>query len=300
MTIYAEKCIIDTTENERFGRLSDSGVGYCFKSLRINLNCFGSLQAFARRITAVMKNGKATETITALRLPYVVCHMTASVDGKVTGDFLFRSECESATEIYYEINRQYKKDGYNGFICGRTTMEESFARGWYPELSEYAPVTDKADHIPEVLSGFYAIAFDPKGKLGWRNDRIIDPDGDPGYDKAQIVEVLTEQADKRYLSYLRQMRIPYIIAGESTIDVAAALNVLCEKLGAEKLLLEGGSTINGYFLRANCVDELSLVLSPVIAGETSKPLFADAVLTDFTLTKIKKHKDGVLRLIYKR
>ena len=68
--------------------------------------------------------------------PYIVCHMVTSIDGKVTGDFLSRPECESATEIYYEMNREYKAQGSGGFICGRVTMEGSFTGGWYPDLSE--------------------------------------------------------------------------------------------------------------------------------------------------------------------
>lgn len=52
--------------------------------------------------------------------PYIICHMVTSIDGKVTGDFLSRPECEKATEIYYKINRNYKADG---FICGRETMQ---------------------------------------------------------------------------------------------------------------------------------------------------------------------------------
>lgn len=40
--------------------------------------------------------------------PYIICHMVTSLDGKVTGDFLFKPECEGATEIYYDINRKLK------------------------------------------------------------------------------------------------------------------------------------------------------------------------------------------------
>ncbi|MBQ4572286.1 MAG: hypothetical protein IJA80_03295 [Clostridia bacterium] len=54
--------------------------------------------------------------------PYIICHMVTSLDGKVTGDFLFSPECEDATEIYYDINRKLK---CNGFICGRVTMEKA-------------------------------------------------------------------------------------------------------------------------------------------------------------------------------
>ena len=54
--------------------------------------------------------------------PHIVCHMVMSIDGKVTGDFLYRPECEKATDIYYEINRNYKAEG---FICGRLLWKEA-------------------------------------------------------------------------------------------------------------------------------------------------------------------------------
>ena len=78
--------------------------------------------------------------------PYIVCHMVTSIDGKVTGEFLNRPECGAATEIYYEMNREYKEQGSGGFICGRVTMEGSFTGGWYPDLSEYKPVARECGH----------------------------------------------------------------------------------------------------------------------------------------------------------
>ncbi len=226
--------------------------------------------------------------------PYIICHMVMSIDGKVTGDYLFRPECEQATEIYYDINRKLRS---NGFICGRVTMEGSFTNGWYPDLADYAPVTDKNDYIPDGLAGFYAVAFDPKGKLGWKEDRIVDED--PGYGGAQIIEVLTEQVDPRYLGYLQTKRIPYIFAGENVIDVAIALSKLKSLFGAETLLLEGGSVVNGYFARADMVDELSLVVAPAIADATSKPLFTDGGLSDYKLKEIKQY-ENVVWMRYRR
>lgn len=223
--------------------------------------------------------------------------MVTSIDGKVTGDFLSSPECAKATEVYYELNRSIKS---NGFICGRITMEGSFTGGWYPDLSKYEPVRHdldiKMDFIVDDLSGFYAVAFDPKGKLGWKSNRIIDPDGDPGYDNAQIIEVLTEQADPRYLGYLEEMEIPYIFAGEDEIDVDFALFKLKNIIGAEALLLEGGSIINGSFLRADAIDELSLVTAPVAAGE-GKPLFDKSEFSAFSLAEIKQY-DGAVWMKY--
>lgn len=233
--------------------------------------------------------------------PYIICHMVTSIDGKVTGEFLSSPACEKATEIYYDINRETKS---NGFICGRVTMESSFTGGYYPDLSKYKPV--KPDPVrmdfmldEEYMSGFYAVAFDTNGKLGWKSNRIIDPDGDPGYDGAQIIEVLSENVDERYLGYLEEMEIPYIFAGEDKIDVEFALFKLKNIIGIDTLLLEGGSIINGAFQRANAIDELSLVVAPVIADKDDKPLFMGGTVADFTLTKTET-KDGAVILNYKR
>ena len=232
--------------------------------------------------------------------PYIICHMVASLDGKVTGDFLFRPECAAATDIYYRINREKKADG---FICGRVTMQESFTGGWYPDLGQYPAVRHdmdiKMDFIVDDLSGFYAIAFDPHGKLGWQSNRIVDPDGDVGYDGAQIIEVLSEDVDARYLGYLEAMEIPYIFAGETAIDVELALYKLCHIIGCKTLLLEGGSIINGAFERAGVIDEISLVVSPTVADRQSKPLFWDADISQFQLTKADC-ENGNLILEYKR
>ena len=226
-----------------------------------------------------------------MKRPYIICHMTTSIDGKVTGDFLSRPECEKATDIYYELNREYNKNGANGFICGRVTMESSFTGGWYPDLSGYEPVEDKNDFISDNLSGFYAISFDPKGKLGWKSNKIIDED--PGYGNAQIIEVLTEQVDGRYLAYLREMDIPYIFAGETEIDVIIALEKLKTFMGINSILLEGGSVVNGYFQRADVIDELSLVVAPIIADADDKPLFMNSAVSNFELKEIKRYDDVI-------
>ena len=228
--------------------------------------------------------------------PYIICHMMTSIDGKVTGDFLFQNECAEATDIYYRINGERKADG---FICGCVTMEGSFMGGWYPDLSQYKPVDKKTDFLVKNLSGFYAIAFDTHGKLGWKSNKIIDPDGDPGYDGARIIEVLSEDVDERYLGYLEAMEIPYIFAGETAIDVELALFKLKNIIGCETLLLEGGSILGGAFERAGVVDELSLVVAPVIAGKDSKPLFTDSDIAGFELVKAE-NENGNMVLNYKR
>lgn len=233
--------------------------------------------------------------------PYIICHMLTSIDGKVTGDFLSNPICSRATDLYYQLNRAYKADGY---ACGRVTMQGSFCGEDYPDLSKYKPVHHdldlKMDFIVDDLTGFYAVAFDPHGKLGWKSNRITDPDGDVGYDNAQIIEVLTEQVDERYLGYLEEMEIPYIFAGESEIDVELALFKLKNIIGIETLLLEGGSILDGAFAEVDVIDEISLVVCPVVADTEDKPLFMKSKMSEYTLAEVKQCDGNIVRLNYKK
>ena len=226
--------------------------------------------------------------------PYTICHMVTSLDGKVTGKFLYNPKCVKATEAYYQMHRDFKADAY---ACGRITMEGSFTGGWYPDLNAFTPLHNPMDYMVDEVSGFYAVAFDPHGRLGWRGTKIIDEDA--GYDGAQIIEVLTHQVDPRYLRYLQMEGIPYIFAGETEIDIDVALHKLKAYFGINTLLLEGGSILDGAFQRAGIIDELSLITAPIVAEATDKPLFHGSRMEHYRLAEVK-NLDGAAWMHYKR
>mgnify|MGYP003290364475 CR=1 FL=1 len=95
------------------------------------------------------------------------------------------------------------------------------------------------------------------------------------------------------------MEIPYIFAGETEIDVKIALEKLKSLVDINYILLEGGSIVNGYFQRAGVIDELSLVVAPIIADTDDKPLFMNSAVSDFELKEIKRY-DDVIWMKYKR
>ena len=78
-----------------------------------------------------------------------------------------------------------------------------------------------------------------------------------------------------------------------------ALFKLKNIIGCEKLMLEGGSVVNGYFERADLIDELSLVVAPCIGGKAGKPLFADSTPLDFELVGAE-NVNGNMVMRYKR
>ena len=95
------------------------------------------------------------------------------------------------------------------------------------------------------------------------------------------------------------MDIPYIFAGETEIDIKVALGKLKTLIGINSILLEGGSIVNGYFQRAGVIDELSLVVAPIIADAEDKPLFMNSTVSDYELEEIKKY-DDVVWINYKK
>lgn len=226
--------------------------------------------------------------------PYVICHMTVSIDGKVTGTFLEREECAPAIEEYYRLNREIPAEA---FACGRVTMEESFTGGWYPELSRFSEVQmDREDFIADQDAARYAVAFDRHGRLGWKTATI--EDDDPGYGGAHIVEVLCESVEDAYLAYLRSIGVSYLFAGTDEMDLETALEKLWSHFFINDLLLEGGSEINGAFERAGLIDELSLVQTSVIADAEAKPLFEKSNQGDYLLKEAKVVSESVLDLRY--
>ncbi len=227
--------------------------------------------------------------------PYVICHMVMSIDGKVTGDFLYSKNGTEAGEAYYDINRRLKGDA---FACGRVTMESSFTNGFRPDLREFEQMTvPDGDHVA-MQHDYYAVSFDSYGKTGWTDSKIHD--NDPGYDDCHIIEVLTEKTPAAVLAYYRSIGVSYIFAGEEQIDISLALNKLYKIFVIKKLLLEGGSIINGAFQRAGAIDELSLVTAPMIADRNDKPLFTGTDKCGFELYGAEMLTNGCVWLRYRK
>jgi len=227
--------------------------------------------------------------------PLVICHMVTSIDGKVTGNFLASPTGLQACDVYYTINRELKGDA---FACGRVTMESSFTGGYKPELSEFAGADIPCEDYIAQKHRSYAVSFDRHGAVGWQTGILHDED--PGYDDCHIIEVLSEDTPAETPAYYRKIGVSYIFAGKDDIDIQLALQKLYALFDIKVLLLEGGSIINGAFLRADAVDHISQVIAPVIADRDDKPLFSDAQMTDFRVRDCKNMSSGAVWIYYEK
>ncbi|MDR3565268.1 MAG: RibD family protein [Negativicutes bacterium] len=234
--------------------------------------------------------------------PYIICHMVTSLDGKVTGDFLGNNQYSGLIEAYYRIHREY---GADGFLCGRVTMEGSFPQPPVFSAAYDGPLIARNDYIAEKAA-FYAVAIDAQGKLWW-DDRAI-ADTDVGYDGAHIIEVLTESVSDALLAHLRKKGVSYLFGGKTELNLALVAQKLKHLFDIERLLLEGGGIVNGSFLQAGLVDEVSLVVVPVAKCseravslfETGKYQPGDTARTSFRLKEARRLNDDGLWLTYQK
>jgi riboflavin biosynthesis pyrimidine reductase len=103
---------------------------------------------------------------------------------------------------------------------------------------------------------------------------------------------------------LRENEISYIVAGKDEVDLVHVVEQLGKHFGIRRLLLEGGGHINGGFLEAGLVDELSLLIAPAIDGRPEIPTVFDGVqrqnpeATRLQLTSVEQRAGGVLWLRY--
>ena len=155
----------------------------------------------------------------------------------------------------------------DAWICGRTTMQQHFA-----EKKPFVSASNKPAGPQLVFvarpARSYAICVDTLGKLRWRSG---DLDGE------HLICVVSEQAPEDYLAMLREKGISYVVAGKSSVDLATAVKELRQCFGIRRLLLEGGGHINGGFLQAGLVDEVSVLTVPGIDGRHEIPAVFDGV-----------------------
>jgi len=230
--------------------------------------------------------------------PYIICHMLTSLDGKVTGNFLDDKKIEHLIDDYYRIHSELKGDA---FACGKNTFLEGFVKDNKVDLSKFKDikVNKGEDYIYEKISEckFFAVCFDRKGSLFWKENNL--KDDLPGYNNAHVIQVMTNKVSEEYLAFLRNLGISYILCGEDDIDLDLCLEKLRMKFGIKVLLLEGGSLINGSFMKAGVIDEISLVQSPITGEKDDKSLFNEGNIESYSLEKLTPLRNGIY-MVYKR
>ena len=224
--------------------------------------------------------------------PRVICHMATSIDGRIVAD---RWPLSDAFRREYErVHASYDPDAW---MCGRVTMEP-FA-GRMRSNQEIAQQATAGQHRDDFVAPgdheSFAFAIDESGRLAWESNDI---DGD------HVVAILSERVSDDYLGFLRERGVSYLVAGGQTVDLPLALEKIGERLGVRTLMLEGGGGINGSMLKAGLIDEVSVIVAPVVDGRIGTPSLFDVgekgvAPHRLVLEHVDRREDDLLWLRYR-
>jgi 2,5-diamino-6-(ribosylamino)-4(3H)-pyrimidinone 5'-phosphate reductase len=220
--------------------------------------------------------------------PYVICHMLPSIDGRIV---LRDWKLNNATREYERTAATFDADAW---IIGRISMEPYAGKARVPARKDGERIP-RQDFVAGHDASSYAIAIDPSGKLTWRASDI---------DGEHVITILTQSVTDDYLAFLRSKGVSYLFGGKTRVDLPKVLQKLRSRFGIEKLLLEGGGKINGSFLAADLIDELSILVGPVADGSIGTPSLFDvddrrAPARNLKLLSIEKRPGDLVWLRYK-
>ncbi len=198
--------------------------------------------------------------------------MMASVDGRIDCDMT--EKIESGDEYYEALDELNTATT----VSGRVTAVMHYALPGVFEPQDNTTVGEERVWKAIDSTDGYCVLVDSKGTLLWEDGNI---DGQP------LLCIVSEQASKEYLDYLQEKGISYIAVGKESTDLKRATELLAEEFGVERLAVVGGGKINGGFLKAGLIDEMSLMIAPGIDGRSDQPSVFDGIAPDAEPVQLK-------------
>jgi 2,5-diamino-6-(ribosylamino)-4(3H)-pyrimidinone 5'-phosphate reductase len=121
---------------------------------------------------------------------------------------------------------------------------------------------------------------------------------------ARVVIFTTNQTSNSQVEILRAQSVEVFLHDAPRVDLNQMMLTL-KNIGVDRLMVEGGGTMNFELMRLGLVDELMIYVAPMIFGGANAPTPADGLgLTQsaaiaLKLINIEPHEDGGILLRYK-
>lgn len=192
--------------------------------------------------------------------PYIICHMMSSVDGRI--DCAMTAEIEK-TDVYYQALDRLKLDAV---LEGRVSRQMHYALPETFKAKDATPIGEES-HFMDHPAELYDIAVDTHGSLRWPESASAD----------NLLVITDEQCPKEYHDHLTGRGISWIACGKNGIDFNRAAELLGDVFGIKRLGIVGGGHINGAFLQAGLLDEVSLMIGGGIDGRTGMVAVFDGI-----------------------
>lgn len=215
--------------------------------------------------------------------PEVVVYQVASADGRLAlspdrllmfGDERWTAAAGSSTEVWESLKATHQPqavlEGSGSFVI----------EGQMPDplpvvAGDPAPLYQ--DFLPEKIvnrpghKGWFT-TVDGRGRVRWLYKEFPAEEWAGWY----LLVLVCRQTPAEYLAYLRREGIPYLVAGETRVDLGCALEKMAALLNVTRLISTAGGKLNGALLRAGLVDEVNIDVFPALIGGTRVPSLFDS------------------------
>jgi 2,5-diamino-6-(ribosylamino)-4(3H)-pyrimidinone 5'-phosphate reductase len=190
--------------------------------------------------------------------PFIFINIAVSADGKMDTYERKGATISSAEDKARVDGLRAGSDAV--MVGGRTLLDED------PKLT----VKSEALRAERVARGLTPNPI----KVGIVTCADIRPDSNfLNFGEARRVIFTTEKTSKTQVEFLRAQGVEVHIHPAARVDLVKALTTLTG-LGVNRLMVEGGGTLNFELFRLGLVDELTMYIAPVIFGGASAPAAA--------------------------
>lgn len=93
---------------------------------------------------------------------------------------------------------------------------------------------------------------------------------------ARVMIFTTQQTSAEQIGSLREQGVQVFVMGAQRVDPSAMMDCLKQN-GIERLLVEGGGTLNLELIKQGLVDEINVYIATLVFGGASAPTLADGM-----------------------
>jgi len=215
-------------------------------------------------------------------VPKVIIHNSVSIDGSL-------SSFEPNMELHYRIAGMFKPDIH---LIGSNTIIEGiklYGEGIPPEEEVDFKKPRRSNTLP------LWVVVDSTGKLEGLLHICR------RFEQCRDVAILVSQTTpKHFLRYLDERQYTFHCIGKKSVNLQKAVKFLAKNYHAKTILTDTGRILGNLLLNQGLVDEVSLLLHPIIVGKKSYNMFQEIEKNhEVTLLKCERLEKQFVWLLYK-
>ena len=190
--------------------------------------------------------------------PFVFINVAMTADGKI--DTFQRTGAAISSARDKERVDRLRAESDAVMVGGRTLLDED------PKLT----VKSEALREERLRRGLPSNPI----KVGVVSEAHLQPDSDfLTTGPANIVIFTTRRTSKQHVTLLKSLGVDVYLDDSEKVNLPRALEALKE-IGVNRLMVEGGATLNFELLRLGLVDEVTAFVAPMIFGGATAPTLA--------------------------